>query len=248
MKNIKIAVNGTQASGKGTQSYILSITTGMPVVSIGDLLRELQDEDSDRGRSVKSNMMKGAFPPDEIILPLLKEWLAKHPKGWIIDGFPRTMQQALGSADFFKPDAALFLELPDEESKRRISYRRICSKCKTNYNLITFPPRNAQGVCDKCGGALIQRADDQPDLVVERLRHYHEATEPVKDFFRKKDILAEIDARPGIREVAAEIERRLEQLRGRRKTSRRAVYWYVAIALTLVVCAAGLTIIGLLVG
>ena len=80
MKKIKIAVNGTQAAGKGTQSYILSVTTGMPVVSIGDLLRELQKEESERGRSVKDNMAKGAFPPDSIILPLLREWLDKHPR------------------------------------------------------------------------------------------------------------------------------------------------------------------------
>ncbi len=248
MKYIKIAVNGTQASGKGTQSYILGVTTGMPVVSIGDLLREMQNEDSDRGRLVKTDMMKGDFPPDEIILPLLKEWMKKHPRGWIIDGFPRTMQQALGSADFFKPDVGLFLELPDEEAKRRISYRRICSKCKTNYNLITQPPQNSEGLCDKCRGTLMQRADDTPDLVIQRLKHYHEATEPVKDFLRKKGILAEIDARPGIREVATEIERRIAQMHGHKRLSARHLYWYGAVALTLVVSVVGLTLIGLLVG
>lgn len=248
MKKIKIAVNGTQASGKGTQSYIMSVTTGMPVVSIGDLLRELQKEDSERGRTVNADMLKGEFPPDEIVLPLLKEWIAKHPDGWIIDGFPRTIQQAIGSDAFFKPDLALFLNLPDEEAKRRISYRRICSKCKTNYNLITQPPQNPQGVCDKCGGALVQRADDTPELVAKRLEHYHAVTEPVRDFYRKKGILVEIDARPGIREVANEIGRRLEAQLGRKRVSMRRIWWLLASLATLIVFFAGLTLIGLMVG
>lgn len=244
MKKIKIAVSGTQAAGKGTQSYILSVTTGMPVVSIGDLLREMQKEDSERGRSVKDNMAKGSFPPDEIILPLLKEWIDKHPSGWIIDGFPRTVAQAEASAGFFKPDVAIFLDLPDEEARRRISYRRICSKCKTNYNLITQPPRNPKGVCDKCGGELVRRADDTPELVNERLRHYHQVTEPVRIWYQKRDKLIEIDARPGIKEVAHEIDLRLNSVRSRMAGRRRKIAWIIVAVSTALLVFAALTAIG----
>ena len=177
MKKMKVAVLGTQASGKGTQAYILSVLMGVPAVSIGDLLRDLQNEDSARGREAKIEMSKGSFVPDDIIMPLMKDWTAKHPKGWIVDGFPRSVEQAKKCMSFFKPDVVLYLEVPDGESKRRISYRRVCSKCKANYNLITQPPKNPKGVCDICGGELVQRADDTPELVEQRLKHYHETTE-----------------------------------------------------------------------
>lgn len=244
MKKMKVAVLGTQASGKGTQSHIVSVLMGVTAVSVGDLLRELQNEDSARGREAKLEMSKGSFVPDEIIMPLLKEWTAKNPKGWVVDGFPRSVEQAMQCAAFFKPDLVLYLEVPDAESKRRISYRRICSKCKTNYNLITQAPRNAQGLCDVCGGTLITRADDTPELVEQRLKHYHEVTEPLKDWFDKRHKLVLIDARGGIPEVAREIQRRIEEFVRAKSRKRRAIVWAFALLAVLLAFAAGFTVIG----
>lgn len=244
MNKMKLAVLGTQASGKGTQAHILSVTMGVPAVSVGDLLRELQNEDSNRGRSAKLEMSKGAFVDDDIIMPLLKEWVAKHPNGWIIDGFPRSVEQAKKCESFFIPDAVLYLEVPDEESKRRISYRRICSKCKTNYNLITQPPQNTKGVCDVCGGELIKRADDTPELVEERLKHYHEVTEPLKAWLDERKKLVLVNAKAHIPDVARDIEIKLKEfLRGKRGAKRLRI-WVVVTVILAVVFAVTFTVTG----
>lgn len=244
MKKMKLAVLGTQASGKGTQSHILSVTMGVPAVSVGDLLRTLQEEDSERGRAAKAAMGKGSFVPDEVTMPLLKEWLAKNDRGWIIDGFPRSVDQAEKSAAFFHPDAVIYLEVSDEESKRRISYRRICPKCKTNYNLITQPPRNPQGACDLDGTALVRRADDTPELVAERLKHYHEVTEPLKDWFRKRGKLILVNAAANIPDVARDIQIKLEELLRSRRRRKRLRLWIVIAFASLFLVFAGFTTIG----
>jgi len=244
MKKMKLAVLGTQASGKGTQSHILSITMGVPAVSVGDLLRDLQNEDSARGREAKLEMGKGAFVDDSIIMPLLKEWVAKHPNGWIIDGFPRSVEQAKKCEPFFHPDAVIYLEVPDEESKRRISYRRLCSKCRTNYNLITQPPQNAKGVCDVCGGELVKRADDTPELVEERLRHYHEVTEPLKAWFEERKKLVLINAKSGIPDVARDIQLRLEEFLRHKKGKRKFRVWFAVAIVIILIVAVTFTVTG----
>lgn len=244
MRKMKIAVLGTQASGKGTQAQILSSLMGVPAVSVGDLLRDLQNEASDRGRAAKQQMSKGSFVADDVIMPLLREWIAAHPDGWIVDGFPRSLEQAKACADFFKPDAVVYLEVPDEISHRRISFRRVCAQCRTNYNLITQPPKNPKGVCDLCGGELVRRADDTPELVTERLRIYHEVTEPVKSWYAARKSLILIDGRPSVPDVAREVEFRLEQTANaadRRKRLRR--WFWISLAVLAAVCV-GLTAIG----
>lgn len=230
----KIAVLGTQASGKGTQSHILSVIYGVPAVSVGDLLRDLQKEDSERGRLARERMSKGSFVADDIILPLLKDWVAKHPKGWVIDGFPRSVDQAEKSSAFFHPDAVIYLEIPDEESHRRISYRRVCVKCRTNYNLITQPPHNPQGVCDIDGGELVRREDDTPELVDQRLKAYHEITEPLKAWFDRRGLLLLVDGKPPINDVAREIQRQLTE-RFRKASRRSSLFVWLGIGLATLV-------------
>ncbi len=244
MKRMKLVVLGTQASGKGTQSHILSVLMGVPAVSVGDLLRDLQNEDTERGREAKLEMSKGAFVDDTIIMPLLKDWVAKHPEGWIIDGFPRSLEQAQKSESFFKPDAVLYLEVPDEESKRRIQYRRICSQCQNNYNLITQPPQNPKGACDLCGGELVRRGDDTPELVDQRLKNYHQVTEPLKEWYAKRKKLVLVDARSGIADVARAAQTKLEDFFRRTQGKRRLKLWLVVVLLTLLAAVAGLTLIG----
>ncbi len=243
-KKLKISVLGSQASGKGTQAYILSITTGVPAISVGNLLRDAGKQETDQGKLVRDHLAKGTFPPEVIVLPIIKNWLDKHPAGWVIDGFPRTLEQARQSADFFKPDVVLFLELPDEEAKRRIFYRRVCAKCRTGYNIITQPPRNDRGVCDVCGGELVRRPDDTPELVEARLKTFHELTEPLKQLYLKKGNLIVIDGRQGIKEVAHEIEQRLAAFRKRGLRMRSWQYWIIAGALAALSAFAMLVWIG----
>ncbi len=244
MKRMKLVVLGTQASGKGTQSHILSVLMGVPAVSVGDLLRDLQNENTERGREAKLEMSKGAFVDDAIIMPLLKDWVAKHPEGWIIDGFPRSLEQAQKSESFFEPDAVLYLEVPDEESKRRIQYRRICSQCQNNYNLITQPPQNPKGLCDLCSGELVRRGDDTPELVDQRLKHYHQVTEPLKEWYAKRKKLVLVDARSGIADVARASQIKLEDFFRRTQMKRRLKLWLVVVLLTLLAVVGGLTYIG----
>lgn len=233
---IKIAVMGVQAAGKGTQSHILSITQNVPLVGTGDLLRAIAQEDSPRGVTVKTFIDRGEFPPDDIVLDSLREWLAAHPDSWIIDGFPRTVAQ-VEAAPYFQPDVVLSLEIPDEDARRRISYRRVCSKCQTNYNVITQPPSNSRGVCDVCGGELVRRPDDTPELVDRRLAQYRMMTEPLKELYRKQGKLIEIDARPGMREVAHEIDLRLREYRRRGRRWNRRLLWIAAALLGLALIA-----------
>jgi len=237
-QKLKIVILGTQASGKGTQTHILSITQNVPAVSMGNLLRDAAAQDTPHGRTIKDALSKGGFPPEDLVLEILKAWVDKHPDGWIVDGFPRTIQQAEKSAVFFRPDVVLFLEITDEEAKRRISYRRVCVKCHTGYNIITQPPKNSRGVCDVCGGELARRPDDTPELIVERLRQYHEMTAPLKEWYRKRKVLVEIDARQGMKEVAHEIEQRLKSVRSHSFRVRRWLAWcLVALAFVVVVLA-----------
>lgn len=228
-KKPKIILLGPQASGKGTQSHILSTWSGAPKMSMGDLLREIQNEDSDRGKTVKELISKGSLVPDDIILDIIKDWIKKNSGGWVIDGFPRTMEQAQKSWDLFRPDAVIFLDLPDDVAKRRLSYRRVCSKCKTNYNLITNPPKNDKHVCDLCGGELIQREDDKPEVVEDRLKTYHTKTEPIKEWYRAKGVLLEVDAKPGIPAVAHEIQKMIQEGQEVKKEKGRKKLWIFAI-------------------
>jgi len=243
-KKPKIILLGRQASGKGTQAHILSTWSGSPKMSTGDLLREVQNEDSDRGRAVKELISKGQLVSDEIVLDITKDWVKKNPNGWVIDGFPRTMEQAQKSWDIFRPDAVIFLELADDVAKRRLSYRRVCSRCKTTYNLITNPPKNDKHVCDLCGGELVQREDDKPEVVEDRLNTYHEKTEPIKEWYRAKGVLLEVDAKPGIPAVAHQIQKALQEEQEEIKEKGRKKLWIFAVIGIILAVFAALVFIG----
>lgn len=240
----KVILLGPQAAGKGTQAHILSTWSGSPRMSMGDLLREIQKEDTDRGHAVKELLAKGDLVPNSIIIDIVKDWVVEHADGWVLDGFPRTIEQVQASAGFLHPDAVIFLELPDEEAKKRLSYRRICAKCKTNYNTVTQPPKNEDGVCDVCGGELIQRGDDKPEVVAERLKLYHELTEPVKTWYQKKKILIDVDARPGVPEVAHAIQQHLEEKTLEQGEKRQKKWWVLVIVAAVIAVLGALAYIG----
>lgn len=240
----KVILLGPQAAGKGTQAHILSTWSGSPRMSMGDLLRDIQKEDTDRGRTVKELLAKGDLVPNEIILDIIKDWITTHHEGWIIDGFPRTVEQAVAAEAFLQPDSVIFLELPDDEAKKRLSFRRICTKCHTNYNMVTQPPKNEKGVCDLCGGELIQRDDDRPEVVEERLKVYHELTEPVREWYKKKGIMIDINAKPDIPQVAHEIQASIEASSTKTDEKGQKKWWILVIVLTGIVVIGALAYIG----
>ncbi len=193
---MKLTIFGPPGSGKGTYAKMLGKDFRVPVISIGDLLREEVANESEVGLKVKDLMGKGELVPDEIVLEIVNKKISDNV---VLDGFPRDMKQI--SVDV---DKAINLTCSDEICIKRITNRLICSKCKKIYNLITLPPR-VKGECDECGGNLISRVDT--NVVKDRLRVFKRETLPVINYFRKKNVLVEIDGERSIDEVYADIRK-----------------------------------------
>ncbi len=189
---------GPPGAGKGTHSQILSKDLGLPHVSTGDMLREAIRQGSSAGLKAKEFMDRGDLVPDQLVIDLVAERLKQEDAkaGFILDGFPRTSQQAeildtkleslkirLDLALYFKTSLAVII--------RRLSGRRICGKCGKNYHLTNFKPK-VEGACDACGSALIQRPDDREEAIGERLKVYQKQTAPLIEYYRKKGILEEV--------------------------------------------------------
>jgi len=206
---------GPPGAGKGTQAKKLKARFGIPQISTGDILREARRKGTELGRKAAEYMDRGELVPDEIILGLVRERLSQMDcrDGFVLDGFPRTIPQAEGLErileEMGKPlDKVVSLAVPDEVIVERLSARRICERCGQEYNLKTRPPNKDQ-VCDLCGGKLIQRPDDVPDTIRERLRVYREKTEPLRNFYLKRGLWIEIDGVGDVEEVFERIGRAL---------------------------------------
>ena len=210
---MKLIFLGPPGAGKGTQAAIVSKELGIPSISTGDMLRAAVKEGTKVGLEAKSFMDAGKLVPDGVIIGIVDERLAKPDcaKGYILDGVPRTLAQAeaLEKADI-SFDHVISLEVRDEAIVERMSGRRVCAKCGTPFHVVNNPPK-AEGVCDACGGELIQRADDKAETVRHRLEVYHEETEPLKSFYEERGVL---DLVPGdlgtIEETTAAIMKVLE--------------------------------------
>lgn len=182
---------GPPGAGKGTQAEILSEKLGIPTVSTGVMLRTAIREGSELGAVASGYINDGKLVPDEVIVGIVKERLSSPDleKGFILDGFPRTVVQAEAlTATGIKIDKVLSLEVADEKIVERLSSRRECSKCGAPYNVISNKPEK-DGICDKCGGELIQRKDDNPETIMNRLNIYHSETEPIKAYYEKLGLL-----------------------------------------------------------
>jgi len=186
---LKAIMLGAPGAGKGTYSSRLQDKLGVETIATGDIFRELAKENSELSKKVKSYMEKGLLVPDEVVIEVLKQRLSKIPngKGFILDGFPRTMEQAKMLDDITKIDVILMLDVPDWIIIERLSSRRICKNCSTVYNVRFLKPK-VEGVCDKCGGPLYQRSDDNPEVIKKRLQVYQEQTKPLIEFFKLKKI------------------------------------------------------------
>lgn len=198
---MNLVLMGPPGAGKGTQGEILSKRLGVDTISTGVMLRTAIKEQTEIGKSVEKLINSGKLVPDDVMVELIKERLQRPDcaKGFILDGFPRTTAQAEALTNSgVKIDKVLSLEVEDEVIIERLSSRRECSKCGAPYNIISNKPIT-EGKCDKCGADLIQRADDNPDTIKNRLNVYHEQTEPIKDYYKKMGLL-----------VTAQGEKRLE--------------------------------------
>lgn len=198
-----IIILGPQGSGKGTQGKKLAEKLGLSYLETGQLLRDEIASGSEQGKYLSSIIDKGQLLSDNDINNFMKNKVqaaANNGRGFILDGYPRRVGQAEFVDSIIKPTQALLIDIPDEESVRRLSARWQCPKDKRIYNVITDPPREG-GVCDDCGTKLEQRVDDTPAAIQKRLDLYHSDTEPVLAWYEKRGILHKIDGTPDIPEV-----------------------------------------------
>jgi adenylate kinase len=209
---MNIILFGPPGAGKGTQAKKMVDFYGIPQISTGDILRANVKEGTELGLAAKGYMDKGELVPDEVLIGIIKNRLKEQDceKGFILDGYPRTIPQADALAvilnEIDKPiDVVLNLEVPDEELIERISGRLICSNCGASYHRIFNPPKKA-GICDICGGKLFQRADDKEEAVRNRLNVYKKQTEPLIDYYSKLGLLVTLDGTKDIDEVFEEIK------------------------------------------
>ena len=204
---MKLILLGPPGAGKGTQSVELSKRYNVPHISTGDILRESVKAGLPLGLKAKSYMDKGELVPDEVVIGIVAERL-KDPdtkKGFILDGFPRTVKQAVGLDEALKNirsdiDMAVYFQTSDKVAIERLTGRRVCKNCGVNYHIKNMPPKK-EGVCDKCGAALYQRPDDNEATVLNRLKVYEAQTKPLIDHYTKLGILKKVSGDLGVNDL-----------------------------------------------
>lgn len=219
-KNYKvhIVILGAPGAGKGTQAEIIHQKMNLSHVSTGDLFRQALDRGTELGLLAKDYMEKGNLVPDEIVTEMVLQRI-NHPdcrSGWLLEGFPRTLQQAemLDKAlaeQGEEVDNAVYVEVPEEELIKRLSGRWTCRSCQAPYHMVSSPPK-VEGKCDKCGGDLYQRLDDNEKTVKERLKAFNEMTIPTLCYYKKQNKLLKVDGNKEIQEVTSEICSGLEKI------------------------------------
>lgn len=202
---MRMVLLGPPGAGKGTQAKRLSDHYGIPHISTGDMFRKHVREDTPLGQKARSYMEAGELVPDEVVMGMLLEELEEAPRGFILDGFPRTIRQAEALERALEESgrplhAALTLRIPDHTAVERLAGRRSCGRCGRSYNLALQPPA-VPGVCDECGGELVLRDDDREETVRRRLEVYHRDTEPLEGFYRDRGLLREVDAVGPVEEI-----------------------------------------------
>ena len=208
---MKLILLGAPGAGKGTQAEVIMDHLNIPAISTGNIIREALKNGTEVGLKAKSYMDAGKLVPDEVVIEIIKERLAKDDckNGFILDGFPRTVPQAEAlDAMGITIDKVVDIEVADEKIAQRLGGRRVCANCGASYHT-EYKPSKVEGVCDKCGGPTVQRKDDEPATVLDRLKVYHEQTEPLKDYYAKKGILAVVY---GAEEVSETSDRTLKAL------------------------------------
>lgn len=206
----KYVIMGVQGSGKGTQSALLAEDLDLVQISVGDIFRWHIQQHTKLGAQIRRTIDAGHLVPDDVVESVVRQRLEQHDwnYGFIIDGFPRSRSQAEFFLESYDIDGVVHLHLPDEEVRRRVLARRLCSRCGLDYNLIFHRPA-VEDRCDVCGGELVRRSDDTEEALANRVRDYHRKTDPVLDLFRRKEYVVTVDASPDRITVQQEIRRRL---------------------------------------
>ena len=204
---MKMILLGAPGAGKGTQAERLCKVLDIPTISTGNILRAAVKNGTPTGLKAKAFMDAGKLVPDEVIIGIITERLAEDDckNGYILDGVPRTIAQAEAMEKAgINFDAVVSSEVADEVIMERMSGRRVCESCGASYHLVAVPPKVA-GVCDSCGGKLVQRKDDAPETVKDRLEVYHKETEPLKDFYAQRGLLKSVENQPSVEATTAAI-------------------------------------------
>lgn len=209
--NMKIIMLGAPGAGKGTQAKMIAEKYKIPHISTGDIFRANIKNNTELGLEAKKYMDQGLLVPDELTVKILLDRVAKEDcaGGYVLDGFPRTIPQAQVLEDALagqgeKIDYAVNVDVPDENIVRRMSGRRACLKCGATYHVEHIPPK-AEGICDSCGSELVLRDDDRPETVQNRLKVYHDQTQPLIDFYTARGVLKTVDGTADMQDVFSAI-------------------------------------------
>lgn len=204
---MRLVFLGPPGSGKGTQARMVGEKLGVPQISTGDILREAVARKTDLGEKARSYMESGKLVPDDVMLSLVDKRIgeADCSVGFVLDGFPRTLAQALGTEEILAGrgqaiDAVVFIDVDDQAVLERLSKRRVCPQCKALYNLEADPPRENEK-CDRCGVTLVLRTDDKQDTVRTRLGVYRDDTLPLVDYYESRGVLKRVDGNADIEDV-----------------------------------------------
>jgi len=214
---MRIVLLGAPGAGKGTQCKKIAERYGLEHLSSGDILRQERAEESELGKKAQRFMDSGELVPDNIIVEMMAQAINKAPKGgFVLDGFPRTVNQAVEldkslETDGGRIDAVLNLQVDDDVVVKRITGRRICPACGAVYHIENIRPK-VDGICDKCGEQLVQRTDDTEEVVLNRLKNYYQQTAAVVDYYREHNSVYDIDANAVADEVLALIFEKLDSL------------------------------------
>jgi adenylate kinase len=203
---------GAPGAGKGTQADRIADAYGIPTISTGNMIREALAKGTEMGLKAKAFIEAGQLVPDAVVIGIIQERLALADcaNGFILDGFPRTIPQAEALEEMgVTIDKVVDIEVADDIITARMSGRRVCPKCGAPYHTESLKPKK-EGICDKCGTELQQRKDDKPETVADRLKVYHEQTEPLKDFYAKRGTLKEVDGLGSVDEITKRVKDALE--------------------------------------
>ncbi len=206
---MNVVLLGPPGAGKGTLAVQLAQCLGVLHLSTGDLLRDEVARGTPLGRQAEGYMKRGELVPDEVVLAMVKERV-NGERGVLLDGFPRTLAQARGLEAFLKVDKVVYLAISKEEVVRRLSSRRVCTRCGAVFNLVTQPPQQAER-CDRCQGPLAVRPDDRPEVVARRYEVYERDSAPLVDYYRRQGLLVEVNAAQSPEAVRAQARAALSQ-------------------------------------